>query len=70
MKDIPFTSWNDLWRPELRNQILLIDGAREVMGLGLNSLGYSLNSTDEAQLQKALAKLKKNDAECKSDCWG
>ncbi|MBC1434547.1 ABC transporter substrate-binding protein [Listeria rocourtiae] len=59
VKDIPFTSWNDLWRPELRNQILLIDGAREVMGLGLNSLGYSLNSTDEAQLQKALAKLKK-----------
>lgn len=58
IQDIPFTSWNDLWRPELKNQILLIDGAREVMGLGLNSLGYSLNSTDEAQLQEALMKLK------------
>ncbi|MBC1474192.1 ABC transporter substrate-binding protein [Listeria grandensis] len=58
IQDIPFTSWNDLWRPELKNQILLIDGAREVMGLGLNSLGYSLNSTNEAQLQEALMKLK------------
>ncbi|MBC6309601.1 ABC transporter substrate-binding protein [Listeria sp. FSL L7-1582] len=58
IQDIPFTSWNDLWRPELKNQILLIDGAREVMGLGLNSLGYSLNSTKEAQLQEALMKLK------------
>ncbi|MBC1459282.1 ABC transporter substrate-binding protein [Listeria newyorkensis] len=58
IQDIPFTSWNDLWRPELKNQILLIDGAREVMGLGLNSLGFSLNSTDEAQLQEALMKLK------------
>ena len=35
-----FTSWNDLWDPELENSILLIDGAREVMGMGLNSLGY------------------------------
>lgn len=58
IQDIPFTSWNDLWRPELKNQILLIDGAREVMGLGLNSLGFSLNSTDEVQLQEALMKLK------------
>ena len=32
------TSWNDLWDPDLRNQILLVDGAREVMGMGLNSL--------------------------------
>lgn len=52
-----FESWNDLWDPELKNQILLIDGAREVMGMGLNSLGYSLNSVDEAELLEAKAKL-------------
>lgn len=51
------TSWNDLWSEDLRNQILLLDGAREVMGMGLNSLHYSLNDTNEEHLQEALRKL-------------
>ncbi|MGO4694186.1 PotD/PotF family extracellular solute-binding protein [Paenibacillus sp. 2TAB26] len=55
--DLTFSSWNDLWDKSLRNQILLLDGAREVMGMGLNSLGYSLNDTEEAHLQEAKAKL-------------
>lgn len=50
--------WDDLWRPELKNSLLLIDGAREVIGMGLNSLGYSLNSKDPEQLQEAFDKLK------------
>lgn len=52
-----FTSWNDLWDPELENSILLIDGAREVIGMGLNSLGYSLNDTNRSHLEEALEKL-------------
>jgi len=52
-----FASWNDLWSEDLRNQILLVDGAREVMGFGLNSLNYSLNDTDEEHLQEAKRKL-------------
>ncbi|MCJ0604227.1 ABC transporter substrate-binding protein, partial [Enterococcus cecorum] len=56
-KDIQ--SWDDLWRPELRNNVMLIDGAREVIGLGLNSLGYSLNSKNDKQLQEAVNKLRK-----------
>lgn len=51
------SSWNDLWDPDLRNEILLIDGAREVMGMGLNSLGYSLNDTNEDHLEEAKRKL-------------
>lgn len=51
--------WDDLWRPELADDIMLIDGAREVMGLGLNSLGYSLNSKNDEQLQEAVVKLRK-----------
>jgi len=51
------TSWNDLWDNDLRNKILLVDGAREVMGMGLNSLHYSLNDTNEAHLQQAQRKL-------------
>jgi len=49
--------WNDLWRPEYKNSIMMIDGAREVMGLGLNSDGHSLNSKDADQLQEAVDKL-------------
>lgn len=52
-----FTSWDDLWDPDLENSILLIDGAREVIGMGLNSLGYSLNDTNRDHLQEALKKL-------------
>ncbi|MGJ7909662.1 ABC transporter substrate-binding protein [Neobacillus sp. LXY-1] len=50
-------SWEDLWDPDLKNQILLIDGAREVMGVGLNSLGYSLNDTNRNHLIEAQKKL-------------
>lgn len=49
--------WNDLWRPELKNNIMLIDGAREVMGLSLTTLGYSINSKDMTQLNQAIKKL-------------
>ncbi|WP_409273428.1 PotD/PotF family extracellular solute-binding protein [Neobacillus sp. SCS-31] len=51
------TSWNDLWDPDLKNEILLIDGAREVIGMGLNSLGYSLNDTNKKHLLQAKGKL-------------
>lgn len=57
LEGIEFTSWNDLWDPAFKNEILLIDGAREVMGMGLNSLGYSLNDTNEEHLREAKAKL-------------
>ena len=52
------TTWNDLWKSEFRNKILLLDGNRETMGLALQSLGYSLNSKDAAQLKEAELKIK------------
>lgn len=55
--DVEIKSWNDLWNPEFKNQILLIDSAREVMGMALNSLGYSLNDTDINHLIEAREKL-------------
>ncbi|KEF35853.1 spermidine/putrescine-binding periplasmic protein [Schinkia azotoformans MEV2011] len=57
LEGMEITSWNDLWDPALKNQILLIDGAREVMGMGLNSLGYSLNDTNKDHLMEAKEKL-------------
>ncbi|MBD3948761.1 ABC transporter substrate-binding protein [Tuanshanicoccus lijuaniae] len=50
--------WDDLWNEKYRNKILLIDGAREVMGIGLQSLGFSLNETDDTALTVATAKMK------------
>lgn len=50
--------WDDLWRPELKNNLMLIDGAREVMGLALNSNGDSLNSKNMTELTAAAEKLK------------
>ena len=50
-------SWNDLWDEDLRNQILLVDSAREVLGMALDSLGYSLNETDTARLLEAQSRL-------------
>lgn len=50
-------SWEDLYRPELADSILMIDGAREVIGIGLQTLGYSLNSRDTSELQEAADQL-------------
>lgn len=53
-----FESWDDLWDPTLEQEVILVDSAREVIGMGLNSLGYSLNSTDMDELRQATDKLK------------
>ncbi|EOL43673.1 ABC transporter substrate-binding protein [Enterococcus caccae] len=51
--------WDDLWNPKLKDNVMLIDGAREVLGLSLNSLGYSLNSKKNQELREATDKLNK-----------
>lgn len=51
------TGWNDLWDPRLTNDIILIDGAREIIGMGLNSLGYSLNDVNKEHLKEAKEKI-------------
>lgn len=52
------TSWKDLWKPEYRNDILMIDGAREVIGIGLQAQGYDLNETDPKLLRKSAELMK------------
>ncbi|HFU4116587.1 TPA: ABC transporter substrate-binding protein [Streptococcus suis] len=49
----PPQEWEDLWSEEYRDNIMLIDGVREVMGFGLQSLGHSLNSKNPAEIEKA-----------------
>ncbi|HHK5584506.1 TPA: PotD/PotF family extracellular solute-binding protein [Streptococcus mutans] len=49
--------WNDLWNKAYTNKIMLVDGAREVLGFSLNSLTYSLNTKNRAELERAERKL-------------
>lgn len=56
-EDLTFDSWEDLWDERLRGKVFLVDSSREVMGMGLNSLGYSLNAKDDKVLRQATDKL-------------
>ena len=50
-------SWNVLWDESLAGNILMFDNSRDAMGIALKSLGYSYNTTDEAQIKEAVDKL-------------
>ncbi len=49
--------WADLWRPEFANDILVVDGARETLGMALQTLDLSQNELDTANLQQAIERL-------------
>jgi len=54
--------WSDLWHPQLRDRISLLDQPREIIGLTLKKLGYSYNNTNLSQvpnLKKELLELHK-----------
>ena len=46
-------SWDALFDPRFAGHILLLDDTREVFGMALKHLGYSLNSTDPDQVRQA-----------------
>lgn len=49
--------WNKLWSPKLRNNIMLIDSARDVLGFALISQHHSVNTTNIQELHQAANKL-------------
>lgn len=49
--------WDDLWKPAYRDNIMLVDSARDILGFSLVSLGKSMNTTDAPTLQAAKGKL-------------
>src|SRR5438874_1063926 len=49
----PPVAWSDLWRPELRNRITMLDDPAEVLGACLKKLGYSINSGRPNELEQA-----------------
>jgi spermidine/putrescine transport system substrate-binding protein len=48
----------DLWKPELKGKLLLPNDPREVLGIGLKVLGYSINEKDPEHLRQAYEKLR------------
>ena len=56
----PLTRWADFFQPNsvLAGRIAMMNSSREVMGMALKTLGYSLNSTVPIELKKAAALLK------------
>ena len=46
-------SWSVMFDPRFAGHILLLDDTREVFGMALKMLGYSLNSTDPEQIRQA-----------------
>jgi spermidine/putrescine transport system substrate-binding protein len=46
-------SWSIFNRSDLKNRMTLLDDMREVLGAALVSLGYSVNSIDKDELEKA-----------------
>lgn len=54
-----FTSWSDLWKPEFKGKIQLLDDAREVFNIALLKLGQDPNTKDPAVIKAAYEELLK-----------
>lgn len=57
------TSYNDLLNPKYKNNIVILDDQRVVIGMALQALGYDINSTNTKELKEAkewLMRLKPN----------
>ncbi|MDO4902755.1 MAG: ABC transporter substrate-binding protein [Limosilactobacillus sp.] len=50
--------WSQLWNPRLKNNLMLVDSARDVFAMALISQGDSVNTTNYATLKKAQDRLK------------
>jgi spermidine/putrescine transport system substrate-binding protein len=51
------TAWADLWKPEFKGQVLLLDDVRETFAMALRSIGISGNTTVPADIEKGYRKL-------------
>lgn len=53
----PPRSWEALWNPKYSGRISMLNDQREVFGVALKALGYSLNSQSEMEIREARNKL-------------
>lgn len=59
------TSFSDLWDDQFEDGLWILNDARVIIGAVLRSLGYSYNTTDEAQLAEAAEKLNELKPNCR-----
>jgi len=52
------SKWTDLWSPQYKDTLMLLDDTREVFSMALLSLGYSANDKDPEHIKAAFLKLK------------
>jgi putative spermidine/putrescine transport system substrate-binding protein len=50
--------WSDLWRPQLKQRLSLLDNPRETIGLTLKKLGFSYNQTSLAEVPQLESELR------------
>ena len=53
MVDEPITSWDAMFDSRYQGEVLMFRNSRDAMATALLKLGYSLNTTDEAELREA-----------------
>ena len=53
MVDEPVDSWDILWNDKYKDNILMQDSVRDAFMVALKKFGYSMNSTDPEELEKA-----------------
>ncbi|MDK2967736.1 ABC transporter substrate-binding protein [Lacrimispora amygdalina] len=51
-EDVP-TKWSDLWDEKFKDNILMQDSVRDAFMVALKSLGYSMNTTNEQEINEA-----------------
>ncbi|MBS9336766.1 ABC transporter substrate-binding protein [Fructobacillus papyrifericola] len=57
VKGSDLTSWSSLWSDRYKNRLLLVDSARDILGMTLLSQGKSVNDQNKADLAAAQGKL-------------
>ena len=55
--DEPIDSWTALWNTKYNKNVLLLDGVRDSLGAALKMLGYSVNTTNQDEINEARDKL-------------
>lgn len=69
MVDEPITSWDAMFDTKYAGNVLMFNNSRDALGIALLSLGYSVNTTDEAQIREAYEKLAKAKADGVYQGW-
>ena len=57
MVEDEITSWSAMFDDKYAGDVLLINNSRDALGFALVSLGYSINTTNEAEIREAFEKL-------------